>query len=150
MQLQPPTRGIHPFGNLHLCCLCSLLLHFFIQINIITNTFLQTLNPKIRHDPLMSLNLWSNLIRVSKFYLYVPRRMLGYGVGVFCWPHLFSGVFVHLDSFQVPFSVHFPRQIFFHKLIGRKKKYKKGHSTMTKRDPKRWFYWTKNLLIRSG
>ena len=38
--------------------------------------------------------------------------MLGYGVGVFCWPHLFSGVFVHLDSFQVPFSLHFPRQIF--------------------------------------
>ena len=42
-----------------------------------------------------------------------------------------------LDSFQVPFSLHFPRQIFSHKLIGRKKNYEKGHSTMTKKDPKR-------------
>ena len=145
MQLQPPTRGIHPFGNLHLCCLCSLLFHFFIQINIITNTFLQTLNPKIRHDPLMSLNLWSNLIRVLKFYLYVPRRMLGYGVGVFCWPHLFSGVFVHLDSFQVPFSLHFPRQIF-----SRKKEIWKRTLNHDQKRSQKIILLDKILLIGSG
>ena len=97
-------------------CTCVAFVLFFCNFSFkLTSlqTFLTALNRKGRHGPAMSFNLYSNLIRVSKFYLYVPRRMLGYGVGVFCWPHLFSGVFVHPRLIPGSLFSSFPSTDFF-------------------------------------